>query len=512
MKKKILSLAAVLLMLFAAQSGAYAEEFCAIGSCTAGDKINCYISDVAPNAVIDALSLPQGCEIATEDIGTAVRLYLRGTPVIAGEQMFSLAVSGAESYSILCSLEVLPDLPTIVQSGDVTCSIGERVQLSVGARVDDGGALSYQWFYGNGILIQDAINSAYSPDTSRSGVNQYYCEVTNTNNGITAAVNTDLFTVSVSEPVVKNIAVATLPAKLEYSQGDKLDTTGLSVLVTYTSGQSTVITAGFSVTPTDLAIEGTQTVQINYQGQKCSFQVSVKNAAEVVEGIGVVTLPSKTKYIEGDRLDTTGLSIRVYTDKGNYDVSSDLKCTPTVLDTAGSQTITVTYGAKTCTFKVNVEAKVETVQGISVSAKPAKLDYTVGDKLDAAGLTITVTTNKGTKDISTGFTCTPKLLTAAGQQEITVVYGANTCKFTVTVKAKATPSPSPTAKVSPSPTASVSPSPGAVTASPTHTPTYHESHETRAGNTLVKVIVVVSVLALGGLGAYVYMMQRKGRH
>ena len=76
--------------------------------------------------------------------------------------------------------------------------------------------------------------------------------------------------------------------------------------------------------------------------------------APVIEGIGVLTLPNKTQYKEGDRLVTDGLSVRVYTDQGYYDVTGGLECSPATLSTPGTQTITVRYENKSCTFTVEV--------------------------------------------------------------------------------------------------------------------------------------------------------------
>lgn len=509
MKKLSLSLIIAFALLFSLSPSAYAEEYITMGSCTAGSALNSYISEIAPGCTASAEYLPTGCQLVSEPGDAGEKLYLRGTPLLAGLEQFQISVTGASSYNILCTLEINPAVPTVTGSENVNCKPGDIVTLSVSAQAADGGNLSYQWFYDNGQLVPGATGSAFSPSSTLPGVSRYYCEVTNTNNGRIAAVDTGLFTVTVTEPKVQSIAVATLPTKLEYVKGEALNSAGLSIRVSYADGSSAILTGGFTVTPASFTTNGTQTVLVSYQAQQCSFQVSVGSGEEVVEGIGLVTLPDKTLYHVGDKLETSGLSIRVYTASSHYDVSSGLDCQPQTLSAEGSQTITVTFGGKTCTFKVTVEAVKETVQTIAVVQKPAKLEYTVGDRLDSTGLSVKVTTNKGTETISTGFSCTPKVLTTAGTQEIKVIYGALSTSFTVTVKEKtqASPSPSPTK----APLVSASPTAAAVTATPQHTPNNHESHETGAGNALVKVIVIVALLALAGLAAYVYIMQRKGQ-
>ena len=219
----------------------------------------------------------------------------------------------------------------------------------------------------------------------------------------------------------------------------------------------------------------------------------------------------KTQYKVGDNLETEGLSIRAYSGNTHFDISSGLDCSPTVLNTAGSQTITVTYAGKTCTFTVKVAEEKEVIQTVTVAARPTKVEYAVGDRLDSTGLTLRVVTNKGTKEVTSGFTCTPKVLTTAGTQTVTVVYGQYTCTFDVTVKTAASPSPSPTPTPTPSasPAASASPSvsPGAVSPSPSAGRHDNSSNPVSA---VVKVGLIVAVLALAGLAGCVYVLQKKG--
>ena len=250
---------------------------------------------------------------------------------------------------------------------------------------------------------------------------------------------------------------------------------------------------------------------IRYGGAMCYFYVTVENKEAVVDGIGVVTLPKKTQYKVGDNLETEGLSIRAYSGNTHFDIFSGLDCSPTVLNTAGSQTITVTYAGKTCTFTVKVAEEKEVIQTVTVAARPTKVEYTVGDRLDSTGLTLRVVTNKGTSEITSGFTCTPKVLTAAGTQTVTVVYGQYTCTFDVTVKAASSPSPSPTPTPSPSasPAVSASPSAGPGAVSPSPSASRHDNGSNSV-SAVVKVGLIVAVLALAGLAGCVYVLQKKG--
>ena len=245
-----------------------------------------------------------------------------------------------------------------------------------------------------------------------------------------------------------------------------------------------------------------------------TIAVTVENNEPVIQGIGVLTLPTKTQYKEGDRLVTDGLSVRVYTDQGYYDVTGGLEVSPAVLGVAGTQTITVKYQGKSCTFTVQVEEDKEVVQSISISSLPAKTSYTVGDRLDTTGLSVRVVTNKQITDVSQGFTCSPMVFSSAGSQTVTVNFQGKSTSFTVQVAERSSPSPSPTASPSPSPTASASPSASpdsGASPSPTHTVTVHEPHETNAGSAFLQIVLMLALLGLVGIGAYVYTVQRRNR-
>lgn len=82
--------------------------------------------------------------------------------------------------------------------------------LSVTAGVTDGGTLSYQWYYNlsnnttSGSMIGGATGSSYTPDTASVGTIYYYCEVTNTNSGVsgnkTATATSNAAAITVNAP------------------------------------------------------------------------------------------------------------------------------------------------------------------------------------------------------------------------------------------------------------------------------------------------------------------------
>ena len=161
-------------------------------------------------------------------------------------------------------------------------------------------------------------------------------------------------------------------------------------------------------------------------------------ASKTVTSISIKSKPSKLKYKVGNKLSTKGLKLTVkYKGGSKATISSGFTCTPTKLSKAGTQKITVKYKGKKTSFNVTVS---KVVKSIKIKAKPAKLKYKTGEKLNTKGLKLTVTyTDKSTKAITSGFTCSPTKFTKTGTQKVTVKYGGKSASFNVTVS-KATSS------------------------------------------------------------------------
>lgn len=148
--------------------------------------------------------------------------------------------------------------------------------------------------------------------------------------------------------------------------------------------------------------------------------------------IEVSQIASKKDYYAGDKLEPYDIVLNVVNNFGQKkSIIDGFVCFPTML-TAGTQKITVIYSGKTTSFDVDVTA-VEP-SSIAVKSKPSVTSYYVGETLNTSGLTLTVEYNNGTsREISSGFTCTPDTLSTAGTQKITVTYSGMTANFDVDV-------------------------------------------------------------------------------
>ncbi len=239
------------------------------------------------------------------------------------------------------------------------------------------------------------------------------------------------FNVTVKEDVVTAIEVSTEPAKVNYYIADTLDSTGLTLTATYESGKTETVTEGFTCSPASLNTAGNQVITVSFLDKTTSFNVTV--VEDTISKIAVKTKPNKLIYYVGEVLDTTGLTLTATYASGKTEtVTSGFTCTPTSLNTVGTQKITAKYASKSTSF--NVTVKEDVITAVAVVSEPTKVNYYVGDTLDSAGLTLTATYESGkTETVTEGFTCSPTSLNTAGNQEIEVTYAEQSASFNVTV-------------------------------------------------------------------------------
>ncbi len=192
-----------------------------------------------------------------------------------------------------------------------------------------------------------------------------------------------------------SLYIESWPKKTEYYLHDTLDTTGMKVVVTayklakVEGTQKTYepfeydVTDLCSVTPTyftqdDVAISCVVscTLPVDSSGTlktlTSTFRVTFKEAEpNTVIGMELLSAPTKLTYTKGESLNTSGLTLRLKKYSGaTEDVTKGFTCEPTVLDTVGTQTVTVTYNDKTVTFDVTVTEAVASVpSSVSSSVK-----------------------------------------------------------------------------------------------------------------------------------------------
>ncbi len=183
------------------------------------------------------------------------------------------------------------------------------------------------------------------------------------------------------------ISILTPPSKVNYWVGEDLDTTGLSLNVSYSDNSTGAIYSGFETSGFDSATPGTKTVTVTYQGFTTTFEVEVSKITATA--ITILTPPSKNTYWVGADLDTSGLSLEVTFSNGSTDtIDSGIETAGFDSTTEGTKTVTVIYQGLTATFEVIVSNDgrcgdtlswvIDEDGVLSISGSGRMYDYTYG--------------------------------------------------------------------------------------------------------------------------------------
>lgn len=166
------------------------------------------------------------------------------------------------------------------------------------------------------------------------------------------------------------------------------------------------------------------------------FEITISEAADEYT-LEIVEYPEKTSYKVGEKLDMTGLWVRIYTPDGFIDSRNGDKLTyfQDELLNMGERKIKISYGEAFTFFFVNVDAPGE--DSVEVIETPDKVEYTKGETLNLTGLKVRVIQADGTHFESLNgdkLTIFDGPLNNVGERKIKVSYGEAFTFFYVTVK------------------------------------------------------------------------------
>ena len=240
------------------------------------------------------------------------------------------------------------------------------------------------------------------------------------------------FDIYVNYADVVGIEIATMPHKTEYWVGEELDTTGLTLLATYSNGNTAIISDGFTVEEFSSAMAGRKTLVVLYGEASVEFTVTVQEP--YLNALFVNTPPNKYEYWAGEPLDTTGLTLTAtYADGSIKIIESGFEISGFDSSIGGYQTITVTYQGYCTTFSVNVN--IPYLMHLQIETYPEKMEYWVGEELDTTGLTLRADYSDGkTLFITDGFMLHGFESSYAGDKWINVEFDGGYQSFMVTVR------------------------------------------------------------------------------
>ena len=205
-----------------------------------------------------------------------------------------------------------------------------------------------EYNYGEDLNLSGLSVKSVMKSGSKTNIAINNCKITGYNKNklgnqtITVSYNEKIATFQVTvKDYITNLEIVE-PTKKEYNYGENLNLSGLSVKAVMKSGNKTNIAINScKITGYDKNKIGDQTVTVNYGGKAATFKVRVNN---YVTGIEIAKKPTKNQYVEGERIDLTGLVVNaVMADKTKIDVTDKITTVPSAEVLYKTETVYVSY-------------------------------------------------------------------------------------------------------------------------------------------------------------------------
>lgn len=157
---------------------------------------------------------------------------------------------------------------------------------------------------------------------------------------------------------VAKIEVDNTPKKTSYYIGEQLDVSGCTINVLYSDNSvRTVEVTDDMVSALDATAVGAKTVIITYteDGRSYTTPLTLHVASRPPSSMRILTMPTKSEYIEGETIDLTGLTVEVsYTDTQKITVSAYDLSYRKVTATLDTESVSVGFGSLTLEVPVRV--------------------------------------------------------------------------------------------------------------------------------------------------------------
>lgn len=187
--------------------------------------------------------------------------------------------------------------------------------------------------------------------------------------------------ITVEKNTITELKIKNPPIKTEYKEGEHFNKEGMIVEATYKDGTTKIIEnyeikGGYNVKANQT------TVTISYEDKEITQAITV--IPNPLIEINVTKEPSKTKYVEGQNFDKTGMVVTgTFEDKSTNEIIEYTIENGTNL-TKEQNSVTINYEGKTTTQAITVEEK--SIVEIVVEKKPSKLKYIQNkEELDLSG-------------------------------------------------------------------------------------------------------------------------------
>ena len=227
---------------------------------------------------------------------------------------------------------------------------------------------------------------------------------------------------------VKSIEITSNPDKTEYIEGQKVDTTGMVVMATYSDNTTSEI-SDYEIDLKDELKTSDEKVIVTYGGKSTEFDITVKE--NTVTKIEITKQPTKTEYIEGQNFDATGMIV-----KATYLDGTEKEITDYTIENGNElgkdvTEIEIKFGKFSAFVPVTVSENI--LVSIEVTTQPTKTEYIEGQTFDKTGMVVTGTLLDGSSVLISGYSVSENKL-STDDTKIEVVFKEKITYVNIVVK------------------------------------------------------------------------------
>lgn len=240
-----------------------------------------------------------------------------------------------------------------------------------------------------------------------------------------------------NKKILSSISIKTKPNKLTYFEGEKINTKGMVLKLTYNDSSTKTADCCFSISPSTATNVGKQNIKVTYENKTTSFDIEVKKV--VVNKITIKSLPYRTTYYVGEKFSSKGLSINLVKNNNyvdNLTTGFDVSIKDgTVLNKEGKVNVTIKYQDYKVSFDINVISKKQS--GLVLKSRPTKTDYLVGEGISYKGLELEYIENGKITNVSSKYKASLSegtVLNSSGSKKVKLTYNGKSVEFDINVR------------------------------------------------------------------------------
>ena len=204
------------------------------------------------------------------------------------------------------------------------------------------------------------------------------------------------FPITIRKPKPVQISILTPPNKTDYMEGEKIDLTGLRLMAKYDNGAELELA---DIPPLDHTTKlGEAVVALPVDGLLVPILIHVTQNQAI--SLSIRNLPKKIVYIEKTEcFDPNGGMLEKKLNNGRIELVPLMADMVTGFnnEVVGKQTLTASYGGRSCTFEVEIIPR--KCSNLTLKSLPAKRIYTEGTKFELYGAVLTASSGSDSWEV-----------------------------------------------------------------------------------------------------------------